>query len=83
MSSQLLTRAETTKLARLLDISDPAQLHFLAELPPEAIRAFRERATDLLFGPESVISQRVSATRCSTRCSKRSANSTPGRPCCR
>jgi hypothetical protein len=61
MSSQLLARAETTKLARLLDISDPAELHFLAELPPEAIRAFRERVTDLLFDRDAKRLQRVAA----------------------
>ncbi len=61
MSGKLLARAETTKLARLLDISDPGALEFLTELPPEAIRAFRERATDLLFDADGVKLKRVAA----------------------
>ncbi|MEV6769522.1 hypothetical protein AB0N05_12935 [Nocardia sp. NPDC051030] len=49
MSEHLVAVAETTKLARLLGISDPTELDFLVDLPPAAIREFRERATDLLF----------------------------------
>ncbi|WP_067693486.1 hypothetical protein [Nocardia jejuensis] len=49
MSEHLVAVAEITKLARLLDISDPTELDFLVDLPPGAIREFRERATDLLF----------------------------------
>ncbi|MFI9402872.1 hypothetical protein [Nocardia sp. NPDC052316] len=61
MSTHLMARAETTKLARLLDISDPAQLDFLNGLSPEAIRAFRERATDLLFDGDAARMKRVAA----------------------
>ncbi|MGV9409360.1 hypothetical protein ACWDOP_05550 [Nocardia sp. NPDC003693] len=49
MSEHLAAVAETTKLARLLGISDPTDLDFLVDLPPAAIRQFRERATDRLF----------------------------------
>lgn len=49
MSEHLVAVAETTKLARLLGITDPTELDFLVDLPPTAIRQFRERATDLLF----------------------------------
>ncbi|MBL1077140.1 hypothetical protein JK358_22330 [Nocardia sp. 2] len=49
MSEHLVAVAEITKLARLLGIDDPTELDFLADLPPAAIREFRERATDLLF----------------------------------
>ncbi|MFB8002901.1 hypothetical protein [Nocardia sp. NPDC056000] len=49
MSEHLVAVAETTKLARLLGITDPTELDFLVDLPPAAIREFRERATDLLF----------------------------------
>ncbi|GAA5092094.1 hypothetical protein [Nocardia iowensis] len=61
MSEQLMARAETTKLARLLDISDPAELDFLNTLSPEAIRTFRERATDLLFDGDAARMKRVAA----------------------
>ncbi|MGW4841750.1 hypothetical protein [Nocardia brasiliensis] len=61
MSAQLMVRAETTKLARLLDIADPADLAFLHSLSPEAIRAFRERATDLLFDRDAARMRRVAA----------------------
>lgn len=56
-----MARAETTKLARLLDISDPAALDFLNGLSPEAIRSFRERATDLLFDRDAARMKRVAA----------------------
>ncbi|MCM6772335.1 hypothetical protein NDR87_01395 [Nocardia sp. CDC159] len=61
MSDRLLARAETTKLARLLDISDPAELEFLTELSPEAIRQFRERATDALFDADAAKLKRIAA----------------------
>ncbi|MEV6280063.1 hypothetical protein [Nocardia sp. NPDC051832] len=61
MTAPLLVRAETTKLARLLDVSDPARLEFLSGLSPAAIRAFRERATDLLFDRDAQRLQRVAA----------------------
>lgn len=56
-----MVRAETTKLARLLDLADPAELAFLHDLSPEAIRAFRERATDLLFDRDAARMRRVAA----------------------
>lgn len=49
MSEHLVAVAETTKLARVLGITDATELDFLVDLPPAAIREFRERATDLLF----------------------------------
>ncbi|TLF77501.1 hypothetical protein [Nocardia cyriacigeorgica] len=48
MSNHLLALAETTKLARLLGVPTE-QLGFLLDLPPEAIREFRDRSTDMLF----------------------------------
>ncbi|BEK95685.1 hypothetical protein [Nocardia seriolae] len=49
MSDHLAAVAETTKLARVLGISDPIELDFLVDLPPAAIREYRERVTDRLF----------------------------------
>ncbi|MEC3917727.1 hypothetical protein [Nocardia sp. CDC160] len=49
MSDHLTAVAETTKLARVLGITDPTELDFLVDLPPAAIRAYRERVTDRLF----------------------------------
>ncbi|NNH68739.1 hypothetical protein HLB23_02400 [Nocardia uniformis] len=49
MSEHLVAVAETTKLARVLGITDATELDFLVDLPPAALREFRERATDLLF----------------------------------
>ncbi|MFE3755617.1 hypothetical protein ACFXO9_15045 [Nocardia tengchongensis] len=49
MSEHLAAVAETTKLARVLGISDPTELDFLVDLPPAALRQYRERVTDLLF----------------------------------
>ncbi|WP_040807453.1 hypothetical protein [Nocardia concava] len=49
MSEHLAAVAETTKLARVLGISDPTELDFLVDLPPAAIREYRERVTDRLF----------------------------------
>ncbi|QLY28540.1 hypothetical protein H0264_24675 [Nocardia huaxiensis] len=53
MSEHLVAVAEITKLARLLGLTDPTELDFLADLPPAAIREFRERATDLLFDADT------------------------------
>ncbi|MFI6865891.1 hypothetical protein [Nocardia sp. NPDC050406] len=53
MSEHLVAVAETTKLARVLGITDPTELDFLVDLPPAAIREFRERATDLLFDADA------------------------------
>ncbi|WP_405494714.1 hypothetical protein [Nocardia sp. NBC_00511] len=49
MSQHLVAVAETTKLARLLGLTDPTELDFLIDLPPEAIRQYRERVTDRLY----------------------------------
>ncbi|MFJ4654115.1 hypothetical protein ACIP5Y_22850 [Nocardia sp. NPDC088792] len=49
MSEHLVAVAETTKLARLLGVTDPTELDFLVDLPPAAIREYRERVTDRLF----------------------------------
>ncbi|MFG1793822.1 hypothetical protein [Nocardia sp. NPDC049149] len=61
MSTQLMARAEATKLARLLELSDPAALDFLTGLSPDAIREFRERATDLLFDGDAARMKRIAA----------------------
>lgn len=49
MSEHLVAVAEITKLARVLGMTDVTELDFLVDLPPAAIRAYRERATDVLF----------------------------------
>lgn len=49
MSARLEARAEVLKLERLLEV-DAGEFEFLAELPPADLRAFREQATELLFG---------------------------------
>ncbi|MBF6331285.1 hypothetical protein [Nocardia transvalensis] len=61
MTDRLLARAETTKLARLLGIPDSDALDFLTHLPPESIRSFRDRATDLLFDADAAKLKRVAA----------------------
>ncbi|WP_280232822.1 hypothetical protein [Nocardia cyriacigeorgica] len=60
MSDHLLALAETTKLARLLGV-EPEQLGFLADLPPAAIREFRDRSTDMLFDRDRSKLARVAA----------------------
>ncbi|MGY0497660.1 hypothetical protein ACWZHB_04090 [Nocardia sp. FBN12] len=54
------TAAELAKLARVLD-RDPADLDFLATLPPEALREFRDQITDLIAGREARRMQRIGA----------------------
>lgn len=49
MSDHLAAVAEITKLARVLGLDDPTDLDFLVDLPPAALREYRERVTDLLF----------------------------------
>lgn len=44
----LHNRAETQKIARLLDV-DPRRLEFLRTLPADDVREFRRRAVDALF----------------------------------
>lgn len=60
MSDKLLASAEITKLGRLLNVSD-ADLAFLADLSPSALREFRERTTDLLFDGDAVRLKRVAS----------------------
>ncbi|MFF2087482.1 hypothetical protein ACFVVM_27220 [Nocardia sp. NPDC058176] len=55
------TTAEIAKLARVLELSDPAELDFLAELPPAAIRAFRDQVGDLISRREARRMQRIGA----------------------
>ncbi|WP_175583061.1 hypothetical protein [Nocardia cyriacigeorgica] len=60
MSNHLLALAETTKLARLLGV-ETGTLDFLADLPPDAIREFRDRSTDMLFDRDRSKLARVAA----------------------
>lgn len=60
MSDKLLASAEITKLGRLLNVAD-ADLAFLADLSPSALREFRERTTDLLFDGDAVRLKRVAS----------------------
>jgi len=53
-------RAETLKLARLLDV-EPRQLAFLEELPADDVRLFRERAVAALFDDDPVLLGRIAA----------------------
>ncbi|MGW6425899.1 hypothetical protein ACWF82_24765 [Nocardia sp. NPDC055053] len=53
--------AELAKLARVLDRQDPADLDFLATLPPAALRRFRDQITDLIAERESRRMQRIGA----------------------
>lgn len=55
------TTAEIAKLARVLDQPDPAELAFLAELPPAAIRAFRDQVNDLISRRDARRMQRIGA----------------------
>ncbi|MFE5478068.1 hypothetical protein ACFQ9R_20365 [Nocardia sp. NPDC056541] len=54
------TTVELAKLARVLD-RDPADLAFLATLPPAALREFRDQITDLTARREARRMQRVGA----------------------
>ena len=56
----LRSRAETLKLARLLDV-EPRQLAFLDELPVEDVRAFRERSVAALFDDDPDRLDRIAA----------------------
>ncbi|MEU9183464.1 hypothetical protein AB0D14_02640 [Streptomyces sp. NPDC048484] len=53
-------RAETLKLARLLDV-EPQQLAFLGKLPADDIRLFRERAVAALFDNDPALLDRIAA----------------------
>ncbi|MGC5568345.1 hypothetical protein ACPYPG_36645 [Streptomyces sp. FR-108] len=53
-------RAETLKLARLLDV-EPQRLAFLEELPADDVRVFRERAVAALFAEDAALLDRIAA----------------------
>ena len=53
-------RAETLKLARLLDV-EPQQLAFLGELPVDDVRLFRERVVAALFDDDPALLDRIAA----------------------
>lgn len=54
------TRAEIIKLARLLQ-APPSRFDYLADLPAADVRAVRERATDVLFGANGAVFERIAA----------------------
>lgn len=60
MSERLERAAEVLKLARLLDV-EPKQFDYLEQVPAEALRTFREQATDRLFAPDAERLRRVAA----------------------
>lgn len=60
MSEQLTRTAEITKLARLLEVP-PEELGYLAQIPSDALAAFREKVTDRLFGSDAERLSRVAA----------------------
>jgi hypothetical protein len=60
MSQRLEARAEILKLARLLE-RDPATLDYLADVPPEDIRALREGVTEVLFSAHNGVLNRLAA----------------------
>ncbi|MFD5180756.1 hypothetical protein ACFWM1_33450 [Nocardia sp. NPDC058379] len=53
--------AEIAKLARVLDRRDSTDLDFLADLPPEALRRFRDQITTTIANRESRRMQRIGA----------------------
>lgn len=53
-------RAEIEKLARLLE-APPERFEYLVAVPPEQIRALRERATDRLFDADRRLFDRLAA----------------------
>lgn len=53
--------AEIAKLARVLELTDSAELDFLAELPPAAIRAFRDQVAELIARRDARRMQRIGA----------------------
>jgi hypothetical protein len=58
MSAALEARAELLMLSRLLGV-DPAELDYLAELAPEALRDLRMGATDALFDSDARMLKRL------------------------
>ncbi len=60
MSEHLERSAEIRKLAVLLEV-EPGQLGYLEDLPSASLRAFRDRATDLLFDADAGRLRRVAA----------------------
>ncbi|MFC6014454.1 hypothetical protein [Nocardia lasii] len=55
------TTAEIARLTAVLGLADTAELDFLAELPPAALREFRTQITDLIHHREARRMQRVAA----------------------
>ncbi|SDC17389.1 hypothetical protein [Actinokineospora iranica] len=53
-------RAEIAKLARLLG-EDPERFGYLADVPEADLRRVRERATDVLFGADRAVFERIAA----------------------
>ena len=60
MSTQLRSKAEVMKLARLLR-REPDQLEYLEPLDPEEIRELREQVTDMLFEAHDATLQQLAA----------------------
>jgi hypothetical protein len=60
MSANLERSAEITKLARLLG-TEAKELGYLQEIPADALRRFREQATDRLFAGDAALLRRVAA----------------------
>jgi len=60
MSARLETSAESLKLARLLGVPD-SDLHYLADVPAEELRALRERVTESFFDAGAQTLTRVAA----------------------
>ncbi len=54
------TRTEIAKLARLLG-EEPARFDYLAGLTADEVRQVRERATDVLFGANRAVFERIAA----------------------
>jgi hypothetical protein len=60
MSATLESRAEITKLARLLEC-DPGSLAYLELVPPADLRRLRDQATDVMFDADRGALQRMAA----------------------
>lgn len=59
MTTQLESRAEAARLARLLGITEPDALAFVADVPAEDLRRYREQMTDVLFDGDRAAFQRL------------------------
>ncbi|GLZ36841.1 hypothetical protein [Actinokineospora sp. NBRC 105648] len=56
----MTARAEIAKLARLLG-DDPERFHYLLDVPEADLRRLREQATDVLFGANQALFERIGA----------------------